>query len=106
MFSLYIVNVSFFLNFIFKVNFDLDSNGILNVTAKDRGTGKKASVTITNEAGRLSKDTIEDMVSTFLHSQLINVNSYLVLFRVDYDFRPPQNHLCREGSFCPKFGFA
>jgi heat shock protein 1/8 len=37
-----------------EVNFDLDSNGILNVTAKDRGTGKKASVTITNDAGRLS----------------------------------------------------
>uniref|UniRef100_A0A7S3Y1Q5 Heat shock protein 70 n=1 Tax=Heterosigma akashiwo TaxID=2829 RepID=A0A7S3Y1Q5_HETAK len=45
-----------------EVTFDIDSNGILNVTAEDKGTGKKNQVTITNDSGRLSKDDIEKMV--------------------------------------------
>merc|ERR1719343_459683 len=46
-----------------EVAFDLDSNGILNVSAKDNTTGKKNNITITNEKGRLSKDEIERMVA-------------------------------------------
>ena len=45
-----------------EVSFDIDSNGILNVTAKDQGTGKEQKITITNDSGRLSKDDIERMV--------------------------------------------
>lgn len=45
-----------------EVTFDVDSNGILNVSAMDKGTNKKSSVTITNEKGRLSQDEIEKMV--------------------------------------------
>jgi hypothetical protein len=45
-----------------SVTFDIDANGILNVSAEDKSTGKKNKITITNEKGRLSKDDIERMV--------------------------------------------
>ena len=41
-----------------EVSFNLDSNGILNVTAKDKGTGKEQSITI-KDSGNLSKEDIE-----------------------------------------------
>ena len=44
------------------VSFDLDANGILNVNAVEKGTGKAEKITITNDKGRLSKDDIEKMV--------------------------------------------
>ena len=46
-----------------EVSFDLDSNGILNVTAMDKATNKEQKITITNDKGRLSKDDIERMVN-------------------------------------------
>jgi L1 cell adhesion molecule like protein len=45
-----------------QVTFDVDSNGILNVSAKDLGTNKESSVTITNEKGRLSQAEIDKMI--------------------------------------------
>jgi L1 cell adhesion molecule like protein len=45
-----------------KVTFDVDANGILNVSAKDSSTGKEQSITITNEKGRLSQSEIDRMV--------------------------------------------
>jgi heat shock protein 1/8 len=45
-----------------EVTFDIDANGILNVTAEEKGTGKKNQITITNDKGRLSKAEIERMV--------------------------------------------
>lgn len=45
-----------------EVTFDLDANGILNVTAVDKSTGRENKITITNDKGRLSKDEIEKMV--------------------------------------------
>ena len=45
-----------------EVTFDIDANGILNVTAKDKSSGKENKITITNDKGRLSKDEIEQMV--------------------------------------------
>ncbi|MBX7099713.1 MAG: molecular chaperone DnaK [Myxococcaceae bacterium] len=44
-----------------EVTFDIDANGILNVTAKDKATNKEAKVTITHSSG-LSKDEVEKMV--------------------------------------------
>lgn len=41
-----------------EVTFNIDANGLLNVTAKDKGTGKEQSITI-QESGNLSKDDIE-----------------------------------------------
>merc|ERR1712038_1220116 len=38
-----------------EVTFDIDANGILNVTATDKSTGKQNKITITNDKGRLSK---------------------------------------------------
>jgi len=46
-----------------EVTFDVDSNGIMNVSAADKTTGKSSKITITNEKGRLSKDEIERMVN-------------------------------------------
>ncbi|KAH3675413.1 hypothetical protein WICPIJ_009357 [Wickerhamomyces pijperi] len=46
-----------------EVTFDIDANGILNVSALEKGTGKTQKITITNDKGRLSKDDIERMVS-------------------------------------------
>lgn len=43
-----------------EVTFNIDANGILNVTAKDKGTGKEQSITIQN-SGNLDKDEVEKM---------------------------------------------
>ncbi|KVH95297.1 Heat shock protein 70, conserved site-containing protein [Cynara cardunculus var. scolymus] len=45
-----------------EVTFEVDANGILNVKAEDKGTGKAEKITITNEKGRLSQEEIERMV--------------------------------------------
>ena len=46
-----------------EVSFDIDANGILNVSAEDKGSGKSQKITITNESGRMSKEDIERMVN-------------------------------------------
>lgn len=46
-----------------EVTFDIDANGILNVSAVDRSTGKQNKITITNDKGRLSKADIERMIN-------------------------------------------
>jgi len=46
-----------------EVTFDIDANGILNVSAQDKSTGKVNQITITNEKGRLSQSEIDRMVS-------------------------------------------
>ncbi|VBB79326.1 YALIH222S01e36444g1_1 [Yarrowia lipolytica] len=46
-----------------EVTFDVDANGILNVSAVEKGTGKTQQITITNDKGRLSKEEIERMVN-------------------------------------------
>jgi len=46
-----------------EVTFDIDANGILNVSAADKSTGKQNKITITNDKGRLSKEEIERMVN-------------------------------------------
>ncbi|KAG0433978.1 Heat shock 70 kDa protein 1, partial [Dictyocoela muelleri] len=45
-----------------EVTFDIDANGILNVSAVDKSAGKESKITITNDKGRLSKEEIERMV--------------------------------------------
>jgi L1 cell adhesion molecule like protein len=46
-----------------EVAFDIDANGILNVSAKDTSTGKQENITIKNDKGRLSKEEIERMLA-------------------------------------------
>jgi L1 cell adhesion molecule like protein len=46
-----------------EVTFDLDANGILNVSAEEKKTGIKNKIVITNDQGRLSKEEIDKMVS-------------------------------------------
>lgn len=45
-----------------EVTFDLDANGIMNVSALEKGTGKTNKITITNDGSRLTKDDIQKMV--------------------------------------------
>merc|ERR1712196_37489 len=45
-----------------EVTFEIDSNGILNVGAEDKGTGNAEKITITNYKGRLSEEEIEKMI--------------------------------------------
>lgn len=44
------------------MTFDLDANGILNVSAENKESGSKNKITITNDTGRLTKEQIEKMV--------------------------------------------
>ncbi|CAM8952270.1 unnamed protein product [Rhodiola kirilowii] len=46
------------------VRFDIDANGVLNVSAEDKATGQKKKITVTNDEGRLSKEDIEKMIQT------------------------------------------
>ncbi|KAI6045427.1 heat shock protein 70 family, partial [Pisolithus marmoratus] len=46
-----------------EVTFHVDYNGILNVSASDRNTGRSNHITITNDSGRLSREEIERMIS-------------------------------------------
>jgi heat shock protein 5 len=45
-----------------EVTFEIDSNGMLNVGAEDKGTGKSEKITITNDKGRLTEEQIEKMI--------------------------------------------
>jgi heat shock protein 5 len=45
-----------------EVSFEIDVNGILHVSAEDKGTGNKEHITITNDKGRLSEEEIKRMV--------------------------------------------
>ncbi|KAL9447254.1 hypothetical protein AB3S75_014847 [Citrus x aurantiifolia] len=45
-----------------EVTFEVDANGILHVTAEDKGAKNKQSITITNDKGRLSQEEIDRMV--------------------------------------------
>merc|ERR1711915_796596 len=46
-----------------EVTFEVDANGIINVTAADKSTGRKNNIIITNDRGRLSKEDIDRMVA-------------------------------------------
>jgi len=46
-----------------EITYDIDANGILNVSASDKSTGKQNQITITNDKGRLSQEDIDRMVS-------------------------------------------
>ncbi|CAF3571124.1 unnamed protein product [Rotaria sp. Silwood2] len=46
-----------------EVTFEIDSNGILNVSAVDKASGQSNKITITNDHGRLSKEEIERMIT-------------------------------------------
>merc|ERR1711963_451364 len=50
-----------------EVMFDIDANGILNVSASDKSTGKAERITITNDKGRLLKEEIDKMVNEAEH---------------------------------------
>jgi L1 cell adhesion molecule like protein len=47
---------------VIEVTFNIDANGILNVSALEKGSGNTQNITITNDKGRLSKEQIEEMI--------------------------------------------
>lgn len=63
-----------------EVTFDVDANGILNVSALEKGTGKTTSITITNDTARLSKAEIEKMISD---AEKFKAEDELIRKRVD-----------------------
>jgi len=68
-----------------EVTFDLDANGILNVSAQDKGTGRQNKITITNDTGRLTAAQIDKMVQDSerfkaedeAHSKRVSAKSHL-----------------------------
>ena len=46
-----------------EISYDVDANGILNVNAVEKSSGKSEKITVTNDKGRLSKDDIEKMLN-------------------------------------------
>tara|TARA_Y100000389_G_scaffold203250_1_gene251058 strand:+ start:41 stop:1360 length:1320 start_codon:yes stop_codon:yes gene_type:complete len=46
-----------------EITYELDANGILNVTAQEKSSGKTDNITVTNDKGRLSKEEIEKMLA-------------------------------------------
>jgi L1 cell adhesion molecule like protein len=47
---------------LFVVSFDIDENGIMNVHAEDKASGRKNKITISNDKGRLTKEEIDKLV--------------------------------------------
>merc|ERR1711988_1759929 len=45
-----------------EVTFEVDTDGILNVVAEEKASGKREAITITNDKGRLTQDQIEQMI--------------------------------------------
>jgi molecular chaperone DnaK len=68
-----------------EVTFDIDANGIINVTASDKGTGKKHSIKI-DRAGTLSEDDIEKMVrDAEMHSEEDKLKAEKITARNELD---------------------
>lgn len=63
-----------------EVTFDIDTNGILNVSAQDKSTGNMQKITITNDKGRLSKDEIDKLIR---ESETMKEQDELVKKRVE-----------------------
>lgn len=61
-----------------EVTFDLDANGILNVSAKDTSTGKSEKITIQNDKGRLSKEEIDKMLADA--ERFVSINNLFSLY--------------------------
>ena len=59
------------------MTFEIDANGVLNVSACDKSTGNQNKITITNDKGRLSKEDIEKMVRRVNLFVLFNASLFL-----------------------------
>ena len=77
-----------------EVSFDVDANGILNVSACDKARNETASITITNDKGRLSKTEIEKMVE---EAEMYKAEDEKVKEMID-----AKNSNCRSSTICCK----
>ena len=85
-----------------EVTFDVDANGILNVSAAEKSTGKSHKITITNDKGRLSKEDIERITSrndveTYLYNLRNTMNDDKHKANLDEDDQSKLNGLIDEG---------
>lgn len=62
-----------------EVTFEIDANGILQVQAQDKGTGKQEKIVITNDKGRLSKEEIERKIFYFF-KEIIKIIFYITIY--------------------------
>lgn len=86
-----------------EVTFEIDVNGILHVSAEDKGTGNKNKITITNDHNRLSPDDIERMINVrLLACQLVPFSissfSYIPVPPCGWDVLVLE--CFRKGTFC------
>ncbi|KAJ0836027.1 putative Heat shock protein 70 family [Helianthus annuus] len=95
-----------------EVTFEVDANGILNVKAEDKASGKSEKITITNEKGRLSQEEIECMVREAEEFAEEDKKSFLLYMKGDLQikFNPEMDWLSRifeganrEGRYKLKF---
>ena len=56
-----------------EVTFEIDANGIMVVSAEDKGTGNKEKITITNDNNRLSPEDIERMMNELEQMERVNL---------------------------------
>ena len=56
-----------------EVTFEIDANGIMVVSAEDKGTGNKEKITITNDNNRLSPEDIERMMNEVEQMERVNL---------------------------------
>ena len=69
-----------------EVTFDIDANGILNVSASDKTTGKSNHITITNDKGRLFKEEVNHMVEEAEKYKGKIYNCYIYIYYMIYLF--------------------
>ncbi|KAJ4813532.1 heat shock protein 70 [Rhynchospora pubera] len=91
-----------------NVSFEIDSNGILNVTAQDTGTGQQSKITVTNDEGRLSDEQIGKMIKdaeAFKGEDLEHkrkVDARIALEKYAYNMR----NTIRSSKIAPKLALA
>jgi len=61
-----------------EVTFEVDANGILQVSAEDKSTGNKQKITITNDQNRLTPEDIERMIKVFFFTIIISSNTRIL----------------------------
>ena len=78
------------------ITFDIDANGILNVSAKDKGTGKEQRITIT-AAGGLSKEEIEKICKE-IDAEIVGYIEITSDFQIEFNKDHTYAELLEEGK--------
>ena len=82
-----------------EVTFEIDANGILNVSALEKGTGKGQSITITNDKGRLSQMDIDRMLGDASKFEEDRITKARVEACYAHDMHDPNQKKKAKGDF-------